>query len=118
MIMITAATIFDSTLDGGKNFIITGVIIILTIIVQKIVTKLISNFVRKSSKFIKVEETRYRFFKHFVSAMIYIIGFGIAIYSIPSLRTLSVSLFAGAADNARSTVTVLVVPSYAEIRRA
>ena len=71
--MITAAAVFDFAMDGGKKFIITAVIIIITIVVQKIVSKLISNSFKKSSKYLKVEETKYRFFKHFTSAMIYII---------------------------------------------
>jgi small conductance mechanosensitive channel len=94
--MITAATVFDFALDGGQKFVLVSIIIVITIIVQKIIAKLISNSFKKSSKFLKVEETRYRFFKHFVSAFIYIVGFGLAIYSIPALRTLSVSLFASA----------------------
>ena len=94
--MITAAAIFDFVQDGGKKFVIVAIVILFTIVTQRIVSKLISKSFKKSSKFLKVEETRYRFFKHFTSAMIYIIGFGVAIYSIPSLRTLSVSLFAGA----------------------
>jgi small conductance mechanosensitive channel len=94
--MITAAAIFDFALNGGKKFVLVGVIIFMTIIFQKIIGKLISNSFKKSSKFLNVEETKYRFFKHFTSAMIYIIGFGVAVYSIPSLRTISVSLFASA----------------------
>jgi small-conductance mechanosensitive channel len=34
--------------------------------------------------------------KHFISGLIYVMGISFAIYTIPSLRTLSVSLFAGA----------------------
>jgi len=94
--MITAAAVFNLALDGGQRAITIAGIIITTFIIQKIASKLISNSFKKSSKFLRVEETKYRFFKHFISAMIYILGVGFAIYSIPSLRALSVSLFAGA----------------------
>jgi small conductance mechanosensitive channel len=94
--MITAAAVFDFVQEGSKRLILAGIVILLTIVLQKIVSKLINNAFKKSSTFIKVEETKYRFFKHFISALIYLIGIGIAIYTVPSLRSLSVSLFAGA----------------------
>ena len=94
--MITGSVIFDIVQNGSKKLIIAGIIILCTIIFQKIIIKLISNSFKKSSKYLNVEETRYRFFKHFISALIYLVGFGFAIYSVPSLRTLSVSMFAGA----------------------
>jgi small conductance mechanosensitive channel len=50
----------------------------------------------KASTKVKVEPTQYKFMSHFISAVIYLIGFGIIIYMIPSLRALSVSLLAGA----------------------
>lgn len=42
------------------------------------------------------EKTRLAFIRHLVTACILILGFGLAIYMIPSLRKLAVSLFAGA----------------------
>ena len=50
----------------------------------------------KASTKVRVDPTQYKFMSHFISAVIYIIGFGIIIYMIPSLRALSVSLLAGA----------------------
>ncbi len=94
--MITSAVVFDFLEEGSRKILLGILIILATVLVQKIVARLISRSVKKSSKFIKVEETRYKFFKHFVSALIYLIGMGMAIYTIPPLRTISVSLFAGA----------------------
>ncbi|NJN78492.1 MAG: mechanosensitive ion channel [Saprospiraceae bacterium] len=42
------------------------------------------------------DPTNYLFFQHIVTASIYIAGFSAAMYMIPSLRTLSASLLAGA----------------------
>lgn len=42
------------------------------------------------------DPTNYLFFQHIVTASIYIAGFSAALYMIPSLRTLSASLLAGA----------------------
>ena len=94
--MITAAVILDYVTGGSKRVFLVVVIILITIIIKNIVGALVAKSFKKSSKYLKVDETKYRFFKHFISALIYIIGIGFAIYSIPSLRTLSVSLFAGA----------------------
>jgi small-conductance mechanosensitive channel len=42
------------------------------------------------------DPTNYLFFQHIITASIYIAGFSAALYMIPSLRTLSASLLAGA----------------------
>lgn len=42
------------------------------------------------------DSTNYAFFQHIIRASIYIAGFGTAMYMIPSLRTFSASLLAGA----------------------
>jgi small conductance mechanosensitive channel len=94
--MITAAAVFSMLQGGTKNLVIVSIILLITIFLQKLVSKLIGKSLQKSTHFLNVEETKYRFFKHLISAFIYFIGIGFAIYSIPSLRTLSVSIFAGA----------------------
>ncbi len=85
-------TIFNSI----DRIVIILIIIFLTFIVSRVVAFLLNRSFKKSSKIIKVDPTKYRFLKHTISALIYIIGISIAIYTIPSLRTLSVSIFAGA----------------------
>lgn len=76
-------------------FFIVGILLV-TFIVQRIVSNLLLRSFARSSKVLKVDPTHYRFFRHLTSAVIFIVGIGIAIYSVPSLRALSVSLFAGA----------------------
>jgi small conductance mechanosensitive channel len=94
--MITAAVVIDFFQSGSKRLLIAGLIILVTILIQRIVSFMIKRAFKKSSKFLKVEETKYRFFKHFISALIYVVGIAMAVSTIPSLRTLSLSLFAGA----------------------
>lgn len=72
------------------------VILVLTFITAKLVRKVLDKSFAKSSRLIKVDPTQYNFLKHFISGLIYAIGIGIAIYTIEELRTLSVSIFAGA----------------------
>ena len=71
-------------------------IIALTFLVAFIFNRFASKLIRKSAEKLKTDPTNQHFLRHMISALIYIVGFGIAIYTIPSLRTLAQSLLAGA----------------------
>jgi small conductance mechanosensitive channel len=58
--------------------------------------RLFSRFIRQSSIIIKNDPTNYQFLKHFISAIIYIVGFGVAVYNIPPLRNIATPLLGGA----------------------
>jgi small conductance mechanosensitive channel len=88
--------VWDVLKDSLAKIISIVLIGIGTIILVKITKKVVDRSFEKSSKYIKVDPTHYSFLKHFLSGLIYVIGMGLAIYTIPQLRTLSVSLFAGA----------------------
>jgi small conductance mechanosensitive channel len=67
-----------------------------TIIVGYVFDRYIARFFHKSSIVMKNDPTNYKFLRHFVRAIIYIVGFSWAISEVPSLKTLSNSLLAGA----------------------
>ncbi|MGB1205734.1 MAG: mechanosensitive ion channel family protein [Chitinophagales bacterium] len=71
-------------------------VIALTFFFVRIFRSFFDRFILNSTRIIHNNPTSYQFAKHIVIAFIYLIGFSIAIYSIPSLRTLSTSLLAGA----------------------
>ncbi len=71
-------------------------IILFTVIIARIIRKILHRFLEKKSRLIRVDPTRYTFLKHLVTALVYIIGISFAIYTIPSLKAISVSIFAGA----------------------
>ena len=77
--------------EYGLRALVVLCIILSTFIVARFVKKLML----KKKKFIKVDTTQYKFLAHFLSGVIYFFGLILAIYSIPSLRGLSVSIFAG-----------------------
>lgn len=81
--------------SSGKVFLMIAILIV-TIFIERIIKYFLKRFIDKSSKKIKVDPTKYNFFKHSISAIIYILGISIAIYSIPELRAVSVSIFASA----------------------
>ena len=78
------------------KIVLVAIILFVTIIFARIIKKFLTRSFEKSSKYIKVDPTKFTVSKHVISALIYIVGIGIAIYLIPTLRGLSISLFAGA----------------------
>ena len=90
-------TLFEGIMNTFiERALLILIILVITFVTARMIRLLMEKWVRRSSKLIKVDETHYSFMKHFISALVYIIGISIAVYTIPSLRTLSVSIFAGA----------------------
>ncbi|MFK7807000.1 MAG: mechanosensitive ion channel family protein [Saprospiraceae bacterium] len=71
-------------------------IIIATIIVAYLVNRFFRRQIQRSTFEMKTDPTNYLFLRHAISALVYITGFSIAIYSMPNLRALASSLLAGA----------------------
>ncbi len=71
-------------------------VILLAFLVTKIFRRIMHRYFEQSSHALKVDPTRYRFFKNAVSFIIFLLAFIVIFYIIPELRTLGVSLFAGA----------------------
>ncbi len=76
--------------------IIPFLIILVAVILSRVFRSLMHRYFEKSSHLLKVDPTRYRFFKNAVSFLIFLSAFSLIFYSIPELNTLGVSLFAGA----------------------
>lgn len=72
------------------------VIFVATIIVAFIFRKLYNNFINHSSRIMHNDPTNYKFVGHSMSAIIYLVGFGWAIYEVPQMRQVANSLLAGA----------------------
>jgi len=82
--------------DKLHNVIFIIVILVLTFFVTRLAKYLLNKAIRRYSDESHIHATRYLFIRHIINATIVIIGIGVAIYAIPPLRTLSVSIFAGA----------------------
>jgi small conductance mechanosensitive channel len=81
--------------------IVTRIVLPLTLIVVvmllvKIISITLQSYFHRASQKFRVDETKYAIFTKVVIAVVYFIGFSFIIYSIPELRTVSYSLFAGA----------------------
>lgn len=79
-----------------KYVIFAGIILTLAIVFSTIIRKLISRFVKKRSLFLKVDPTRFNFIKNALSFIIYLTAIIVIFYTIPELRSLGTTLFAGA----------------------
>ena len=71
-------------------------ILLITIVVAFLVNRFFKRLIRRSTEDMINDPTNYQFLRHAVTAVIYIVGFSIAIYSMPNLRALASSLLAGA----------------------
>jgi small-conductance mechanosensitive channel len=71
-------------------------IILLAIIMSRIFRGIMQRYFERSSHALKVDPTRYRFFKNAVSFIIFLVAITIIFYTIPELKTVGVSLFASA----------------------
>jgi small conductance mechanosensitive channel len=85
------------TWNSNFPYIITFiVIIVLTIILGRITSILLNKFFKRSSLLLRVDLSKYNIIKHLIVSTIHVVGVGLAIYSVPALRSLSLSIFAGA----------------------
>ena len=71
-------------------------IIVLTIVVNMLFVKVFNRFIRSRTEDMHTDPTNYKFLRHSIVALIYVVGVSAAIYTIPALRTLASSLLAGA----------------------
>jgi len=94
--MIDIQTIHNFLFNGYGSAVTIVIILAVTVFIERIVKKFLNILLKKSSRKIKVEPTKYNFLRHSISTIIYLIGISIAIFTIPQLRTISLSIFAGA----------------------
>ena len=79
-----------------KQLIVIGIILVGAFVFSKIVRWLIDRSFTVTSEKLKVDKTRYRFFKNAVSFVIWTIALATIIYTIPRFKHLAITLFAGA----------------------
>ncbi|MEO9804748.1 MAG: mechanosensitive ion channel family protein [Reichenbachiella sp.] len=86
----------DQILNNLENIAIFIGIVLATILVAFLVSRFFKQLIRRSTEVLKNDPTSYLFLGHSVKAIIYIVGFSLAIYMMPGLRVLANSLLAGA----------------------
>ena len=86
----------DSLTPGMIDFLTAIIIILATIIIGGFVNRFSKSYIAKSTLHLENDPTNYQFLRRAIVTIIYIVGFSLAVYSIPSLKTLAQSLLAGA----------------------
>lgn len=71
-------------------------IILATFFVVYLLNRFFNRLIERSTSAMVNDPTNYQFLRHAVIAMVYLVGFSIAIYTVPGLRALANSLLAGA----------------------
>lgn len=82
--------------EGLKEFTIPAIILSFCFFAAWIFNTLFERFINSKAKDANYDPTNYKFLRHTISALIYSTGFGLAIYSIPALKTVAASILAGA----------------------
>ena len=86
----------ENILADQESLIIFGVIIVATIIAAFLVSRFFKTKLIKKDKEPSVNLTSFVFLKHFITATIYLVGFGWAFLTLPITKTFEHSLLAGA----------------------
>ncbi len=86
----------EQILSHFEVIVIFVAILILTFILASIFNKVFSRFIKKSTLEMNNDPTNYKFLRYIISALIYLVGFGLAIYRVDSLRAVASSMLAGA----------------------
>lgn len=79
-----------------QYLIVAIVIAIIAVIVSRILRKLMRVYFEHSSRVLQVDPTRYKFLRNAVSFVIFMLAVTLIFYTIPELRTIGITLFAGA----------------------
>jgi small conductance mechanosensitive channel len=89
-------SIKDYFIEHSKYIIAILLILLLAVVLAKVGGLLMSRILKKGNEFDPAEKTRIRFFKNAISVIIWSGAFWMIIYTIPTLRNLAITLFAGA----------------------
>jgi small conductance mechanosensitive channel len=86
----------EKILHNLETFGISITILITTFLVAYLVDRFFKRLIQKSTEKLKNDPTNYKFLRHAIRTLIYILGLSIAIFTVPSLKVLASSLLAGA----------------------
>ncbi len=82
--------------ENVRYFLIFCIIIIATFLIAYLVRQTFRKVIKRISLLEDSNVSNYSFFSYIASALIYVIGFSMAIYSVPALKSIGSTLLAGA----------------------
>lgn len=88
--------VLDKLVYFFENFLLALAIFIITALVERLITFVIRRFIKSRIKKVGSTPTNVMFFGYLLSGLIYTAGLIVIIYTIPPLKNIAFSLFAGA----------------------
>lgn len=82
--------------DRWEQIFFAVIVLVVTFVISRLLRFLIGRFIRGAARKLKVDPTRYNFFKNAVDFILYLIAAIIIFRSIPSFRTFGTTLLTGA----------------------
>jgi len=79
-----------------EQFFFVAIVLVVTFIVSLVLRFLVGRFIRGAARKLKVDPTRYNFFKNAVDFILFFVAIVVIFRSIPSLRTYGTGLITGA----------------------
>ncbi|MFH1121691.1 MAG: mechanosensitive ion channel domain-containing protein [Bacteroidota bacterium] len=79
-----------------QYLVVAAVISALAVILARILQKIMKVYFERSSHVLRVDPTRYKFLRNAVSFVVFMLAITLIFYTIPELRTIGITLFAGA----------------------
>jgi len=86
----------DFLYNNFSNILTFCFTLLLTFVLVAVVRKLFTRFLNKIAENDELDKTNYYFLRYVIVALIYAVGFTLAMYSIPALRAIGTTLLAGA----------------------
>ena len=75
--------------NSYARMITSVAILVLTVLFKMLFTRLFNRYINHSTGVVKNDPTNYTFLKHFISALIYVVGISLAVYVVPSFRSIA-----------------------------
>jgi len=79
----------------NSGLLILG-ILAATFVVANIFKRMFGKYIKFSTEILENDPTNYQFLKHTITALIYMIGIGWALFTLPAFKTIANSILAGA----------------------
>lgn len=86
----------EQVLEQASYYGLALGILIGTVILAALVGRFFRGLIKRSTDEMKNDPTNYLFLRHLIVGVIYLVGIGVAVYTVPELRGLASSMLAGA----------------------
>jgi len=87
---------FNDYFDQINIYIFAIIIAVITVILASFFNRTFGRYIKYSTENLQNDPTNYQFLKHSITALIYLVGFGWALFTLPAFKAVANSLLTGA----------------------